>query len=95
MRDAQNLVAKLKRHCPQASSVITPQHEVVLTVSVEDWLATARLLRDIDDLQFSQLIDLCAMDMAGYGQGEWRSSDMEQQVGGYSRAKHRIDLCVS
>ena len=41
--------------------------ELTLTVSAEHYLAVATLLRDHADLKFEQLIDLCGVDYASYG----------------------------
>ncbi|MBV2235741.1 MAG: NADH-quinone oxidoreductase subunit C [Sterolibacterium sp.] len=42
---------------------------LVLEVAAEDYLAVAQMLRDDSTLAFEQLIDLCGVDYATYGEG--------------------------
>ena len=43
--------------------------EVTVTVAAADYLAAAKMLRDAPGCQFEQLIDLCGLDYADYGNG--------------------------
>lgn len=52
-----------------------------LEVPVEQWLETARALRD--DFGFEQLIDLCGVDYLSFGQDEWETRDVTSE--GFSR----------
>jgi NADH-quinone oxidoreductase subunit C len=45
--------------------------ELTIEVAAADWLVVAKLLRDHSALQFEQLIDLCGLDYAGYGDGAY------------------------
>ncbi|KAF7963523.1 NADH dehydrogenase [Cupriavidus sp. UYMMa02A] len=45
--------------------------ELTLVVKADDYLEVARMLRDDPSLQFEQLIDLCGVDYADYGDGAW------------------------
>ena len=68
--------AKLERLCQNLHSVlgervgslVTALGEVTLVVTAADYLAVARTLRDHPDLRFEQLIDLCGVDYATYGE---------------------------
>ncbi len=52
-----------------------------LEVPAEQWLETARILRD--DFNFEQLVDLCGVDYLSYGQVEWDTQDVTGE--GFSR----------
>jgi NADH-quinone oxidoreductase subunit C len=45
--------------------------EVTVVVAAPDYLAAARILRDAPGCRFEQLIDLCGVDYADYGMGDW------------------------
>src|SRR5262249_20129893 len=45
--------------------------ELVLVVDAKDYADVARRLRDDPSLHFEQLIDLCGVDYAGYGEKRW------------------------
>jgi NADH-quinone oxidoreductase subunit C len=49
--------------------------EVTLTVAGADLTAVCAELRDDSAFAFDQLIDLCGVDYAGYGQAEWDTVD--------------------
>jgi len=57
--------------------------ETTLDVLPENWLAVAQALRDHADLHFEQLIDVCGVDYASYGQTEWDTTDVSAT--GFSR----------
>jgi NADH-quinone oxidoreductase subunit C len=44
--------------------------EVTVTVAAADYLAAATLLRDTEDCQFEQLVDLCGVDYSEYKDGQ-------------------------
>jgi NADH-quinone oxidoreductase subunit C len=60
-----------------------PGTVMTLEVAPEDWLETARALRDEDALAFAQLTDLCGVDYLGYGVDEWETGDATRE--GFSR----------
>ena len=68
--------AKLEKLCQnlhsilgeRVGSLVTALGEVTLVVTAADYLAVARTLRDHPDLRFEQLIDLCGVDYATYGE---------------------------
>ena len=45
--------------------------EVTVTVTAANYLKAAQTLRDAPGCQFEQLIDLCGLDYADYGNGIW------------------------
>ncbi|WP_334106940.1 NADH-quinone oxidoreductase subunit C [Methylobacillus sp.] len=45
--------------------------EITIECKPASLLEVARLLRDHDSLKFEQLIDLCGVDYAEYGEGTW------------------------
>ena len=45
--------------------------EITLTVSAEDYLGVAQLLRDDANLKFEQLIDLCGIDYSSWKDQPW------------------------
>jgi NADH-quinone oxidoreductase subunit C len=45
--------------------------EVTVTVTAANYLKAAQTLRDAPGCQFEQLIDLCGLDYADYGNGTW------------------------
>jgi NADH-quinone oxidoreductase subunit C len=48
--------------------------ELTAVVKADNLVQTMATLRDHEDLQFSQLIDLCGMDYSGYRGGGWEGS---------------------
>ncbi|MDE2204990.1 MAG: NADH-quinone oxidoreductase subunit C, partial [Burkholderiaceae bacterium] len=45
--------------------------ELTLVVKASDYLEAMRVLRDDASLKFEQLMDLCGVDYADYGDGAW------------------------
>lgn len=45
--------------------------ELTLIVKADDYLDTARILRDDPSLRFELLLDLCGVDYSAYGDGAW------------------------
>jgi NADH-quinone oxidoreductase subunit C len=45
--------------------------EVTVTVAAADYLRAAQTLRDAPGCQFEQLLDLCGLDYADFGNGTW------------------------
>jgi NADH-quinone oxidoreductase subunit C len=60
-----------------------PETVLTLEVAAEQWLETARVLRDDEALDFAQLTDLCGVDFLGYGSDEWETEDATRE--GFSR----------
>lgn len=66
-----------------ALSTSVSKGEVTLEVTLQDYLAVARTLRDDAALKFEVLVDLCGVDYLGYGQGEWATDSVSNA--GFSR----------
>jgi len=67
--------------------VSTAPQEVTLVVPRQELLAIANLLRDHEDFRFEQLIDLCGVDYAAYGNSEWATA--EASSSGFGRGVER------
>ena len=52
-------------------SVTAATGELTIVIKPDDLLTAAGMLRDAPDLRFEQLIDLCGMDYAAYGETAW------------------------
>jgi NADH-quinone oxidoreductase subunit C len=61
------LGARLKR-------LVRDRGEITITVSADDYIAAATLLRDDAELQFEQLIDLCGVDYSSYKDRPWEGA---------------------
>ncbi|MDE2606547.1 MAG: NADH-quinone oxidoreductase subunit C [Burkholderiales bacterium] len=55
----------------KVKSIALKHGEVTVVVAAPDYLAAARILRDAPGCRFEQLIDLCGVDYADYGMGDW------------------------
>ncbi|CAG2143037.1 NAD(P)H-quinone oxidoreductase subunit J, chloroplastic [Cupriavidus yeoncheonensis] len=55
----------------RVQKLIEATGELTLIVKADDYLETARILRDDPTLRFEQLIDLCGVDYSEYGNGAW------------------------
>src|SRR5512133_1757111 len=55
----------------RAQDVVVALDEVTLRVKASDYPEVARTLRDDVRLAFAELIDLCGVDYAAYGEGTW------------------------
>jgi NADH-quinone oxidoreductase subunit C len=53
------------------AKLIVDTDQVIIEVSAADYIAAATVLRDNPALDFSQLIDLCGVDYADWGDGAW------------------------
>jgi len=72
-----NLKKLVKEHLSEqieSSDVFQSTHssdELTLEVSIESLIDVLKMLRDHDDFQFEQLIDIAGVDYLTYGQAEW------------------------
>ena len=57
-----------------ATAVHVAYGEVTVTVKAADLVAAATTLRDHSACRFEQLVDLCGVDYADYGQGRWEGA---------------------
>ena len=55
----------------RAHDVVVALDEATLRLKAADYAEVARLLRDDPRLAFAELIDLCGVDYASYGEGAW------------------------
>lgn len=55
----------------QIDTVTKALGEITIVVKAASYLSAMRTLRDHADLQFEELIDLCGVDYATWGDGEW------------------------
>jgi len=59
--------------------------ELTIEVAKDNLIEVATALRDQDDFQFEQLIDLCGIDYLTYGQDEWATE--EATASGFARGR--------
>jgi len=59
--------------------------ELTIEITKENLLNVVELLRDHDDFQFEQLIDLCGVDYLTYGQDEWTTE--HASLSGFERGR--------
>jgi NADH-quinone oxidoreductase subunit C len=71
----------------QGCETITALGEVTLIVPAARLIEVAWTLRDHPELRFEQLIDLCGVDYAAYGQSEWATE--EASTTGFGRGVDR------
>ncbi len=55
----------------QLSKVVTDLNELTIECKSADLISVCKVLRDTEGLKFEQLIDLCGVDYADYGDGVW------------------------
>ena len=72
----------------EGCETLTAEGEVTLVVPRDHLLAVATELRDQEDLRFEQLIDVCGLDYAAYGQSEWATTDASTT--GFGRGVERL-----
>jgi NADH-quinone oxidoreductase subunit C len=61
----------LKNVLGEGAAMSTALGEVTVVVKAADYLASMLKLRDDPSLRFEEMIDLCGVDYASYGEGEW------------------------
>lgn len=66
--------------------------ELTIEVSKENLLQVAKVLRDADELQFEQLIDLCGVDYLTYGRDEWATEEATGTGFGRGRETDPVDI---
>lgn len=64
--------------------------ELTIEVDKKDLLSVTRILRDHDDFQFEQLIDLCGVDYLTYGQDEWSTESASSS--GFERGRETLQV---
>jgi len=88
------LVGALAEHLAgHDCETLSASGEVTLVVPADQLLAVCWKLRDHAAFRFEQLIDLCGVDYAAYGQAEWETLDASTT--GFGRGVDRdLDLAV-
>ena len=72
MSRLESLVDRLKAVLgDRVQDIVVALDEVTLRVKAADHLDVARTLRDDSRLAFAELVDLCGVDYAAYGEGAW------------------------
>jgi NADH-quinone oxidoreductase subunit C len=61
----------LKNVLGEGAAITSALGEVTVVVKAADYLASMLSLRDDPSLRFEEMIDLCGVDYASYGEGEW------------------------
>ena len=84
MSRIDSMLASLRQAFPDNASIAESVDLIVMDVAPEELLTVARKLHDDDSLRFTQLSDLCGVDYATFGVGEW-STDTEGMAS-FSRA---------
>jgi len=75
MTRLESLQATLQTALGQrASSMTLALGEVTIVVSPDDYLESARILRDDPTLRFGECLDLCGVDYSTYGDGAWQGA---------------------
>jgi NADH-quinone oxidoreductase subunit C len=81
---ATSLVDRLRlRLDTRLSQLIEANREITIEVPTEQWVETARILRDDPEFAFDTAVDLCGVDYLGYGRGEWDTEGVSNE--GFSR----------
>jgi len=76
-----------------ACETLIAHGEVTLVVPAGHLLPVCSILRDHADFRFEQLIDVCGVDYAAYGQAEWETAEASST--GFGRGVDRdLDLAV-
>ena len=83
MTEIVNLQTKIQQHFANVEMAILHE-QITLQITTSDLIKVCYALRNIVDLQFNQLIDLCGVDYLSYGQDEWATTSATGE--GFSRA---------
>ncbi|MGX5202896.1 NADH-quinone oxidoreductase subunit C [Aliikangiella sp. IMCC44632] len=84
---SQQLMQLLESHLQdKLESTERRLDEISITLSKDNLLDVSKILRDHDDFQFEQLIDLCGVDYLTYGEDEWVTH--EATSSGFERGRH-------
>lgn len=71
-----NLTTAIEQHLAgKIETTKIAREELTIEVATENLLEVAKVLRDADELQFEQLIDLCGVDYLTYGCDEWATEE--------------------
>jgi NADH-quinone oxidoreductase subunit C len=81
---AQSIAARFGEDVTRVASTVG---EITFEIPAERLLEICTALRDQPDFQFEQLIDICGVDYAGYGDDQWKT--VRSKNTGFSRAVNR------
>lgn len=86
--------ATLRKHFAKfGCNTQTQFSELTMTIAEEHLLEVAGMLHDLADFRFEQLIDLCGVDYAAYGQSEWETDAASHT--GFGRSVDRdLDVAI-
>ncbi len=87
-QDVLNLQAILK----DIISIDVVNTQTIVTLPKSSIIENLNLLKEHDDLNYAQLIDLCGVDYLHYGYSEWETSSATST--GFSRAVNKIDAAL-
>ena len=83
MITTESMIKIIEQHLANTVTVSVIKDQVILELSYNDLIASCTKLRDIEELQFDQLIDLCGLDYLCYGIDEWATNTATSE--GFSR----------
>ena len=88
------LAKALGRHMSGlGGEILAAPGELTLVIPADSWPQVALILRDHKDLAFAQLIDVCGIDFAAFGQAEWET--VAASSTGFGRGANRdLDLAA-
>lgn len=88
---AEALATTVKEKLPgQIKSSTVHKGQLTIEVDKSELLQICEALRDADEFQFEQLIDLCGVDYLTYGQDEWSTN--EATGSGFERGRESLDF---
>ncbi len=79
------LCEKIKERFPENEIVLSDQNEITMEVPVDQLSETCKTLRDEKDFSFEQLVDVCGVDYATYGDVDWTTERATET--GFSRGR--------
>jgi NADH-quinone oxidoreductase subunit C len=82
-----NLKTKAKQHYKKLENAF---NEITLTLTPEQLMPLAKLLKQNAAFDFDMLLDVCGVDYLHYGQSEWSTTPASDQ--GFSRARMPITI---
>lgn len=77
-----------KRFAEKFESLVVANNEITIEVPIKELTGICRSLRDEEQFDFAQLIDLCAVDYLTYGCDDWETD--QATFTGFSRGVERV-----
>lgn len=92
----ETLSQSLEQHIGEhITSIKSYCGEVTIELTTDQLLSVFKTLRDNDDFQFEQLIDLCGVDYLKYGEDEWATEEATGSGFGRGRETHEVEHKLS